>query len=1049
MSLLTRLFGSRDAAASRNGHAAPAADDPFERRVREIGRAFLDEARGHKLGLLSARFWNDKLMDWAMSDEAFKVQLFRFVDAFPTLTSPESVYEHLTDYLSQPGVKAPPGLALGLKAGGVMKGTVAKTMASQITGMAEKFIAGQDAESAVPKLRSLWKDGLAFSVDLLGEACISDREADEYQRKYLDLVENLPRWVDDFPANERSETDHLGRVPRTNVSIKVSSLSPRTDPIAFESCIAGSMERIVPILEAAKKNGVFINFDVESHATKDLTIELFKRCCRAVDFDAGLAMQAYLRSGDADAADLIAWAKRENRVVTVRLVKGAYWDYETIHAEQMGWPVPVWATKRETDACFERMTRAFIDSTPTTSGEGGGVRLALGSHNVRSIAVGLAELERRGLPAEALELQMLHGMADPLKAAAVERGLRVREYVPVGDLVPGMAYLVRRLLENTSNESWLKAGFLDNATPEELLANPARPRAADGRGGFADGRETSAVDHGGSANGREGSADVRKSVADARRARRHGLSAAVDADGFDPPTFFSEPMRDFADARQREAFAAAVASATVPNVANDATTRDADRAVAAARAAFAAWRDAEPLERSRCLVKAADLMRQRRDELSGVVLKENAKDWRNADADVCEAIDFCEFYAREAVGLFAPKRLGRFVGELNEIWHEPRGVCAVISPWNFPLAIACGMTTAALVTGNCVILKPAEQTPGIAKLLCEILWESGVPRDVLHFLPGDGETVGARLTQHDGVDMVAFTGSAAVGRLILKAAVEFPPKGKLAKHVVCETGGKNAIIVDASADLDEAVVGVRDSAFGFAGQKCSACSRAVVVESAYDAFLARLVESTRSLNVGDPADPGTDVGPVIDDDSAQKIRSYIEVGTQEATLAFPPDAAGLADLNKKVGKPFVTPHIFSDVAPNSRLATEEIFGPVLAVIRAKDFDEALQIATASDYKLTGGLYSRKPAHLEKVRRAFRVGNLYLNRSITGAQVGRQPFGGFGMSGLGSKAGGREYLLQFVEPRCVTENTMRRGFAPGLEEQGQVAGGDTASLRAGV
>ena len=332
----------------------------------------------------------------------------------------------------------------------------------------------------------------------------------------------------------------------------------------------------------------------------------------------------------------------------------------------MGWPVPVWATKRQTDACFERMTRLFIDSTPTAAGEGGGggVKLALGSHNVRSIAVGLAELERQGLPTDALELQMLHGMADPLKAAAVERGLRVREYVPVGDLVPGMAYLVRRLLENTSNESWLKAGFLDNATPEELLAAPASPRAADGRGGFADGCEASVADHGGSANGREGSADVRKSVADARRARRHGLSAAVDADGFDPPTFFSEPMRDFADARQREAFAAARwrrrPCRTSP------TTRRREMPTGPSpppRAAFAAWRDAEPLERSRCLVKAADLMRQRRDELSGVVLKENAKDWRNADADVCEAIDFCEFYTREAVGLFAPKRLGRFVGE--------------------------------------------------------------------------------------------------------------------------------------------------------------------------------------------------------------------------------------------------------------------------------------------------------------------------------------------------------------------------------------------------
>lgn len=1024
MSLLTRLFSSRPPGPS-NGDGHSALDDPFERRVQSIGRAFLDEARGHTAGLLSGKFWNDKLMDWSMKDEAFKVQLFRFVDAFPTLTTPEAVYEHLTDYLSQPGVKPPPGMALGLKAGGAMKGTVARTMAAQITGMAEKFIAGTDAESAVPKLRKLWKDGLCFSVDLLGEACISDKEAEEYQHKYLDLVQNLPRWVNDFPANDRLESDHLGPVPRTNVSIKVSSLCARTDAIAFERTIATSMERIVPILEAARDGGVFINFDVESHATKDLTIELFKRCCAAVEFDAGLAMQAYLRSGDEDAKGIIDWAKSHSRVITVRLVKGAYWDYETIHAEQMGWPVPVWGRKGETDACFERMSRAFIDSTPMGKGEGG-VKLALGSHNVRSIAASLAEVERRGLPPSAIELQMLHGMGDPLKAAAVERGLRVREYVPVGEMVPGMAYLVRRLLENTSNESWLKAGFLDNASPEELLADPNR-----GLGVPPD-----------SANGKLG----RDAQATPDLARRHKLSDAVEEIAGGSP-FFSESMRDFSDADQRIAFGNAVLTAAVPAVSSHSTVEAADRAIAAARDAFANWRDADPLDRTRCLTRAADLMRARRDELSGTVLKENGKDWRNADADVCEAIDFMEFYAREAVGLFRPRRLGKFVGELNETWHEPRGVCAVISPWNFPLAIAAGMVSAALVTGNCAILKPAEQTPACAKALCDILWEAGVPRGVLHFLPGVGETVGAHLTRHRGVDMVAFTGSAAVGREILKAAVEFPPIGKLAKHVVCETGGKNAIIVDASADLDEAVVGARDSAFSFAGQKCSACSRAIVVASAHDAFLTRLVESTRSLVVGDPENPATDVGPVIDDAAAAKIRSYIEIGKREGKLEVAVDVpAGLAE---KVGKPFVGPHVFSGIAPDSRLATEEIFGPVLAVIRASDVDEALKIANGSDYKLTGGLYSRKPSHLETARREFRVGNLYLNRGCTGAQVGRQPFGGFGMSGLGSKAGGREYLLQFVEPRAVCENTMRRGFAPGLEGQGQVAGGDTAALRAGI
>ncbi len=1053
-SLLSSLFGRSK--PSSNGRAAkPPTDDAFEQHVFAIGSEMLDRARANKNGLLSRRFWNDKLMDWAMKDEAFKVQLFRFVDAFPNFKTPDSIYEHLVDFMGQPGVKAPPGMQLGLKAGGAMKGTVAKTMAGQITGMAEKFIAGTDAADAKDKLRKMWKQGMAFSVDLLGEACISDAEADAYQQKYLDLVENLPQWVNDWPKNERLETDHLGPIPRTNVSIKVSSLAARTDPIAFEQCIESSMERIVPILEAARDKGVFINFDVEAYATKDLTIELFKRCCEAVDFEAGLAMQAYVKSGDADAKNVIEWAKRTGRTVTVRLVKGAYWDYETIHAEQMGWPVPVWPTKPETDACFERMSRAFIDSTPVgwdsshhptdrqPAPDGGmnptlqgGVKLALGSHNLRSIAVALAALEERGLPPSAIELQMLYGMADPLKAAAVERGLRVREYVPVGEMVPGMAYLVRRLLENTSNESWLKAGFLDGASPEELLAAPHVSLPTAGRGPAA-------------TAGNNAHPDSSCGSTTRSRAKQHQLSTSIN--DFNPPTFFTEPMRDFSHGERRAAFADAVGAATVPQVANDATIEQADAAVAKAKAALATWRDTPVLDRARCLTRAAELMRRRRDELSSIVLKEGGKPWREADADVCEAIDFCEFYAREAVALFEPTRLGRFVGEHNELRHEPRGVAVVISPWNFPLAIACGMATAALVCGNPIILKPAEQTPGIAKILCQILWESGIPKDVLHFLPGVGETIGRHLARHEDVAMVAFTGSAAVGRDILKAAVESPPKGMLARHVVCETGGKNAVIVDASADLDEAVVGVRDSAFGFAGQKCSACSRAIVVGDLHDAFLERLVESTKSLVIGDPVDPATDVGPVIDDDAAKKIRHYIELGTMKHQQMFPNPAVAASprDAGEIGGKPLIPPHIFANVPPDAAIACDEIFGPVLAVIRAESFDDALRIALDNDYRLTGGVFTRKPSHLDRARIEFRVGNLYLNRGCTGALVARQPFGGFGASGLGTKAGGRDYLKQFVVPRVVTENTMRRGFAPDLENQGQVAGGDTASLRAGV
>ncbi len=1007
--------------------------DDLEPRIREIGTQLLTAARGHKSGILSKQFYSDALMDWSMKDPAFKVQMFRFVDAFPMLKSAEAIHEHLEDYLSQPGVTVPTVIAGALKAGRLVKSASAAVISKQITGMASKFIAGTDAASALPGLRELWNDGIAFSVDLLGEACVSDAEADQYRDRYLDLIRNLPAQVSAWPANPRLESGHLGPIPRVNVSIKVSSLSARCDPIDTEGAIRDLMTRLVPILETARDAGVFVNFDMEQASLKDLTLQLFMRCRERIDFHAGLAMQAYLKSGVDDARRICDWARARGKLVTVRLVKGAYWDYETINAEMKGWPCPVWPVKWQTDECFERMARVFLDATPAAGGTPTGIRLALGSHNARSIAAALAYAESRGLPHSGIELQMLHGMADPLKHAAVGMGLRVREYVPVGEMIPGMAYLVRRLLENTSNESWLKAGFLDNADPAALLAPP-------------------------SASGHSSAKPDLLAIAP----ERHALSPATPGVSDGRP-FISEPTRDFSTAPLREAFAAAIARATVPKVANDRTQEDGARMVAAAHGAFPAWRDLDAKQRADALVRAAALMRKQRDGLAGVMIKESGKTWREADADVCEAIDFCEYYARCAVPLFGRDRMGRFIGELDEQWYQPRGVAVVISPWNFPMAICTGMTTAALVTGNTVIVKPAEQTPGIARIMFDILQEAigaaGVPaalaRDALHFCPGQGETTGAALVRDPRVAVIAFTGSMFVGLDILHAAAPaspFSPRPRAAdpsapqtytapdhvKKVVCEMGGKNGVIIDTSADLDEAVLGVRHSAFGFQGQKCSAASRVIVVDPegengpAIRTFIRRFVEATRSLAIGDPMLPGTDVGPVIDAEAAAKITRYIQIARDEGCkLELAMHAPSGQSPTASRQSPFVGPHIFSAVKPTHTIARDEIFGPVVAVMHARDFDEALAIANSSPYKLTGGVFTRKPSHIEKARREFRVGNLYINRGITGALVARQPFGGFGMSGVGSKAGGKDYLLQFVEPRTSCENTLRRGFAPEL------------------
>ncbi len=863
-------------------------------------------------------------------------------------------------------------------------------------------------------------------MDLLGEACLSDAEADAYRDKYLDLIGNLPSQVSAWPANPRLESDHLGAIPRTNVSVKISSLSARCDPIDSEGAMRDLMKRLLPILETARDKGVFVNFDMEQFAFKDFTIELFQRCCEKINFQAGMAMQAYLRSGEDDARRVCEWATRTNREVTVRLVKGAYWDYEVINAEQRGWPVPVWPTKKQTDACFERMTEIFLDATPRVAGKGG-VKLALGSHNVRSIAAALAGMERRSLPPAALELQMLHGMADQLKYAAADMGLRIREYVPVGQMIPGMAYLVRRLLENTSNESWLKAGFLDNADTAKLLASPHE---------YANGiRSRPGAGIGLEAGGKSPGTNPEK----------HKLSVAVDGIGDGKP-FFNESFRDFAVPAQHKAYAEAIARCRVERVENNTTPAQGSQMVARADAIFAAWRDEAPATRANVLVRAAALMRERRDELSALMIKEAGKTWREADADTCEAIDFCEYYAREAVGLFTRQRIGRFIGELDEQFYQPRGPAVVIAPWNFPLAICCGMTVAALVAGNPVIVKPAEQTPAIAKAMVAIIQQAlseTLARagsrlsagDLIQFCPAPGETTGAALVRDPRVALIAFTGSKQVGLNIIEAASKTAETQGHVKKVIAEMGGKNALIIDTSADLDESVLAVRHSAFGFQGQKCSALSRLIVVDPqgpngpAITHFRERVVEATRALTIGDPALPGTDIGPVIDAEAKGKINGFVERakrdGLQSAALAVP------EGLEASTARHYVAPHIFWNVPETHELAREEIFGPVLAIIHAKDFGDALRIANALPYKLTGGVFSRKPSNLERAKREFRVGNLYINRGITGALVARQPFGGFGMSGVGSKAGGADYLLQFVEPRALCENTMRRGFAPEL------------------
>src|SRR3984885_10222238 len=440
----------------------------------------------------------------------------------------------------------------------------------------------------------------------------------------------------------------------------------------------------------------------------------------------------------------------------------------------------------------------------------------------------------------------------------------------------------------------------------------------------------------------------------------------------------------------------------------------AEQAMKAALEAFAVWKYVPTEERAALLLQTAELIRKRKFEFCAWLVYEVGKNWAEADADVSETIDFLDFYAREALRLITATTPIPYPGERNQLWYIPLGVCAVIPPWNFPFAIMAGMTAAAIVTGNTVILKPSSESPTIAARFLEVLEEAGMPPGVVNFCPGSGSTFGNAIVEHPKTRLIAFTGSKEVG-LDIHARAAQTKKGQIwIKRTILEMGGKDSIIVSSDCDLDAAVQGVVASAFGFSGQKCSACSRAIVEDSVYDVFLERVRERVGMLRVGDPAG-NANMGPVVNRSAMDTIVSYIEIGKYEGRLLTGGHAVATAE-----GGYYVEPTVIPDVTPPARIAQEEIFGPVLAVIRAHDFDHALEIANNTEYGLTGALYSSSHEKLERARRGFHVGNLYFNRKCTGAMVGAHPFGGFNMSGTDSKAGGPDYLLLFTQAKSIAE-----------------------------
>ena len=971
----------------------------LEKETLEIAREIISRTSEKEPHFWESSWWDGRVVQWLASSPEIKTGVLRFVDVFPALRSSKAVIRHLREYLPDTALHLPENLRVGRKfldSGLITPRAMAAAIRLGVTSAAKRFIAGNSMEETAGALDKILGEGMSYTLDLLGEATLSEKEADNYRDRYISLIKYL--------SAGRAPGD-----PAVDVSLKLSSLTPRFDPVCPEYASQEARRRLRPILRAAMETGSKVNIDMENYDLRDLTLSVFRDILDDDQFRSydglGIVVQAYLTDAEQSLDALLESLKSRDRRATIRLVKGAYWDREVILANQRNLPSPVFMIKEETDASFELLTLKLLENTDVAN-------VAVASHNVRSIAKAVAVGWAMKVPPERFEIQQLYGMADPVKKALVDMNVPMRVYAPFGEMLPGMAYLVRRILENSSNESFLRRLFVNKTPVAGLLRNPAEALAEKARANTPRKREEAVFVN--EAEPQFHKDETRKTYDMAlelvyRRLGKQYPAVIGGKERLSAETFISADPSD--------------PSRVVGHVCM-ADSKMAAEAMSSATSAFGGWSSTPPQKRADILFKAAELMRERKFELAAWQTVEVGKTRIEAMADVDEAIDHIRFYAEAAIGLENPNPVKSSpLGESNYTLYRPRGAGAIISPWNFPMAIMAGMTASAIAAGNTVVVKPSSNSPVCAALVVGALRDAGLPDGVINFVPGGGETIGTALLDHHALSFVSFTGSWQTGAWIAGRVAQKPESRCGFVKAVIETGGKNAVIVDESADLDEAVSGVIASAFGFGGQKCSACSRVIVLADVYKAFTDRLVDAVASLIVGPPSDPQSHFGPLIDEEAEKKVESYIELGMKTAKPLI---------VRRAIVGPgyYVSPAVFGDTPPDSRIAQEEIFGPVLCVIRAVGLDEAIRIANGVDYALTAGIYTRTPSNALSAIALLAAGNVYVNRKITGAVVGRQPFGGFKRSGYGSvKAGSVETLKELMTARSVTENLSRHGFSP--------------------
>ncbi|KQT33368.1 integrase [Sphingomonas sp. Leaf412] len=811
--------------------------------------------------------------------------------------------------------------------------------------MGEIFVMGRTIDEAARRMKKPEHKGFTASFDMLGEAARTTADAQRYYRAYVDAI------------------DAVGRDPAAghSVSVKLSALHPRYEVAKRDECVPALTEMLEALAIQAAGHGIALTVDAEESERLEMSLDIIGTVAplpALKNWDGfGMAVQAYGKR----ARPVVAWADQLGRVMNVRLVKGAYWDSEIKRTQVEGLSdYPLFTRKAATDVSYLAVAKDMLEAT--------NIRPAFASHNALTVAT---IVDWAGNSRD-FEFQRLHGMGDGLYERLVrEHGYHCRVYAPVGGHRDLLAYLVRRLLENGANSSFVHQLADERLSEDEILADPVAKIAAVG-------------------GSRHPSIPLPVELFGASRSNSEGI------DLNDPAV-----LDDVA------------AKVTAPAAVPASATPDVSAAITRAHAAFPAWQATPAAQRAACLDRLADLLERDRERLMAICVQEAFKTIPDALGEVREAVDFCRYYAAEARAKLNAVELPGPTGERNTLHLEGRGVWATIAPWNFPLAIFLGQTVAALVTGNTVVAKPAPQTPDIARAAVALAHEAGVPADALILVPG-GPEVGAALTAEARVQGVAFTGSTATARKIARALLEDDTRPIV--PLIAETGGINAMIVDSTALPEQVVADVVASSFRSAGQRCSALRLLLVQEDIADGLVEMLTGAMDLLAIGDPADPRTDVGPVIDRAAYDRLMTYRDGVRDRWVKTVDVPAAGL----------FVPPTLIR--IDGIEALSQEWFGPLLHVAtwKAGQLSETIARVNAKGYGLTMGLHSRIARAGEVVESEAAVGNLYINRSMIGAVVGSQPFGGEGLSGTGPKAGGPHYLYRFCAERAVSVDTTSAG-----------------------